>query len=108
MDNLVGKKFNTEKLGCGEPLLVFYPDESKDFKYIEEIKYIYDALKSRFSEVNDLQKNDILVFEFNNIVHIGVYLGDDKFIHSTKLAGWHITKLNKYKLSLKYIFRKSS
>lgn len=52
-------------------------------------------------KINTPQKEgDILLFEDSNgiMFHIGVYLGNNRFIHCNK-AGVHIANINKYKIS---------
>lgn len=53
-------------------------------------------------EVNEMAPGDILCFGSSqyNIWHVGIYLGDNQFIHSSPMGGVIISELSKYDLRL--------
>ena len=53
-------------------------------------------------EVNEMAPGDILCFGSSqyNIWHVGIYIGDNQFIHSSPMGGVIISDLNKYDLRL--------
>lgn len=53
-------------------------------------------------EVNEMAPGDILCFGSSkyNIWHVGIYLGNNQFIHSSPIGGVIISDLNKYDLRL--------
>ena len=53
-------------------------------------------------EVNEMAPGDILCFGSSqyNIWHVGIYIGDNQFIHSSPMGGVIISELSKYDLRL--------
>lgn len=53
-------------------------------------------------EVSEMAPGDILCFGSSqyNIWHVGIYIGDNQFIHSSPMGGVIISDLNKYDLHL--------
>jgi hypothetical protein len=74
---------------------------------IEEIFNINPELKR--GSKDDLKKDDILVFELvkgNGPVHVGIYLGDDTFMHHPRDKYPCIEPLNKiYKNKIYDVYR---
>lgn len=87
-------------LGCFEPIYLLHPECKKFFLPKNSSKYFYFAYKNIKENClaiskNQIKSGDIIVFKFpGNILHVGVYLGNNKFIHTFKNSSLTINKID--------------
>lgn len=81
----------------------------------DDSNYIYEIYKQESTNWNQIKapkKHCVLALsnEYPIVDHVGIYLGDNKFIHNTQKAGVHISKMNdviwKHKIVGCYEYRK--
>ncbi len=69
---------------------VIGPEEQPDRKKTTE-KDVKPYIE--FTDIKELQENDVMFFKWQNEIHSGVYLGDREFLHASKM-GSIVSKLN--------------
>lgn len=110
---LVGREYS--ELNCWDLVVQFYRNVMG-----EELRHLYDgrdlgrrenekliwANKGEFDRVVCPQFGDLVVFKLHGFeTHIGVYLQDTKFIHSTKTMGSCIDSVDRWKPYIVGFFR---
>lgn len=102
---------NGNALGCMAPVYVLYPEipryewpnEGKDF-----FKAVFCLLKKHGKEVRieDIEPGDVVAIRaFFNLLHIGVYIGDDTIVHCSPDTGMESFRMSMVRRSIKGVFR---
>jgi proteasome lid subunit RPN8/RPN11 len=92
VEKYIGKKFDVYKFDCYQltkdyyknELNIILPEFQRDENWYTNIpKLIEDNWSKHFIEVEDKQKNDILLFKIGHdyISHMGIYLGGNLMLH---------------------------
>ena len=102
IDNLGNNYKETDEngffYGCFEPMYLIHPDCPRFKKPMELKEYSSFAIKNilrLFNKVENPQEDDIIVLKLpNEIIHIGLYLGDNKICETFKNGKLHIKEIN--------------
>jgi len=92
------------ELDCLYPVYLAYPEIPKH-EIVQDEAYIMPLLLKYFDRVEDLQKGDLLLFEFFDGFHFGVYAGVNQFFHCCKNHKLRISRLSVYSKYQKGGFR---
>ena len=80
-----------------------YEIELQDYKYTDanipgKISYLIDAEKQSYKKVTRPEFGDIILFRIEGFpAHLGVYIDDSNFLHTTEGTGSCIDKLQTWK-----------
>lgn len=102
----VGRKWHDE-LQCLMPVNLAYP-ELPIFSGKDCLDTIAETLQRYFRLVGrlEVQKGDLLVFNFGKSRHFGIYAGNNKFFHITRAHSMRISRLGKYEKHLFWCARR--
>ena len=80
-------------------------EELKCWDVVAEV-YRRNGVMDEWQEVKEPTEGSVLVFSLKGkeLDHVGVYLGDGRFIHATKPSGVCIEHISKYVPRLKHIY----
>ena len=83
----------------------WYLNKSMRSLYYDNIKRYCDL--KPYKEGVNIKIGSLLLFSYfkepSAITHVGIYIGNNKFIHCTESVGICVTKLSEYKRVLKWI-----
>ncbi len=96
-----------EKLDCLFPAYLVYPDVPK-YELIHEKNYILTSLEKHFKKIDeiDLLAGDLILFQFFDMFHFGVYAEDKKFFHCCKKHKLRLGNLERYRRYIKGFYQK--
>lgn len=120
--NYLNRKFEIGHNDCYSLVRDYYREELgiklrnyyRDQSWFVGEKNLFDELfeECGFIKVDDLKENDCILFKINNKIysnHIGVYLGNNKFLHHPIRNNSEIIELNGlYKNNINYFIRHES
>jgi cell wall-associated NlpC family hydrolase len=100
------KKIGTydEKLDCLYTGYLVYPD-IPIYEIKQDKDYFIPLIEKHFFKVDDLKKGDLLILQFYNGFHFGIYAENDKFFHCCSKHKLRLSELRKYKKNLVGIYR---
>lgn len=101
--NSIGIPF--EVLNCWDLVVLAY--ELKGIRLKHYTNYL-DNISCEWEKTEFLEEDVVLAFDLEgkgNITHVGLYVGDGNFIHSTKYVGVCIEQLGRYMNRLKGIYK---
>lgn len=102
----ITKLYYKEVLGIDITLVSDYgiPEDSE--KYRKKISKIVEIHKCNFIKVDTLKIGDIILFNILGLpAHVGVYIGEKKFLHSIKEVGCTVEPLSKWERKVEGYFR---
>ncbi len=91
---------NGNYLGCFEPIYLLHPQIMRCKLPIDSslnFDFAYKKIKENCISIqkNEILSGDIIVLKLpNNVLHVGVYLGNNKFIHTFKNSSLTINKID--------------
>jgi cell wall-associated NlpC family hydrolase len=93
----VGRAYDVEQ-ACVMPIYIMWPDMPR-FEVVDEPGYIWDIINKYCDRVpeKDLKAGDLLVFDFGDKRHFGIYAGRDKFFHVSLSHKLRVSPLRRYR-----------
>lgn len=102
----VTKLFYREVLDINIGFVEDYGTPGNDETYRKKISNIVEIHKSKFVEVDTLCIGDIILFKILGIpAHVGIYIGEGKFIHSVRELGCAVESLKNWNRKVEGYFR---
>ena len=102
----ITKLFYKEVLGIDMSITTDYGIPGKDEAYREKISKVVEMNKCKFEEVETLEIGDIILFNILGVAaHVGVFIGDKKFVHSIREVGCVVESLSKWGGKVKGCYR---
>lgn len=94
-------------LDCLYPIYLLYPD-LPIYEINHDPKYVYNSIHKHFKEIlnENLQDGDLILFEFENGFHFGIYCKPNKFFHYLANHKLRLTRFTHYKKYVKGYFRR--
>lgn len=102
----ITKLFYKEELNINIPFETNYGVPGSDEKYRKKISKVVEMHRCDFKEVDTLEIGDIILFDIlGTAAHVGVYIGENKFLHSIREVGCVVESLAKWKRKVKGYYR---
>lgn len=102
----ITKLFYLEILDIDFGLMLDYGTPANDKTYRKKISKVIEMQKSKFVKVDTLEFGDIILFNILGITaHVGVYIGDKKFLHSIREVGCAVESLKKWERKIEGYYR---
>lgn len=101
--NHIGTPF--QEMKCWDVVTTAY--EYNGVRLAPYTSYV-ESITNNWQEVEVMEEDDVLAYDLEGkgaITHVGVYIGDGLFIHSTKKVGVCIEEVQRYMNRLKGIYR---